>query len=113
MTGHGCNEKRRRPTPLTYVEAYRGVLRIPAAREEQEARLNAFVAAVVVVPFSFEEVRRCAYVREVVRTQKRRVRLRSLNLVIAATARGHDLVLVTRTTDDRADVPGLTLNQPT
>lgn len=62
-----------------------------------------------VLPFSVAEARRCAGIRRTLRSQGRRVSTRALDLMIAATAIEHQLVLVTRNVRDYRDVPGLVL----
>jgi predicted nucleic acid-binding protein len=53
--------------------------------------------------------RRCAELREELRAERKRFRARALDLMIAATAIEHGLTLVTRNTDDYADIGGLDL----
>jgi predicted nucleic acid-binding protein len=96
---------------ITYMEIYEGVLRepTPAARGQAEARVNAFIRAIPVVPISEDIARRCALIRDALRRQNRRVRPRALDLLIAATALEHGLTLVTNNRADYRDVPGITL----
>ena len=97
-----------RMSVVSYMEAYPGTPREPDP-VASELRLNALIESVPVVPFSPEVARRCARIGESLRHQGRRVGSRALDLVIAATAVEHDLVLVTRNTRDYRDVPGLSL----
>jgi predicted nucleic acid-binding protein len=60
-------------------------------------------------PFGRAEAQRCAEIREVLRSEGKRVRQRALDLMIAATALEHDLTLVTNNAADYQDVPGLRL----
>jgi predicted nucleic acid-binding protein len=89
---------------VTYMEVYEGYLhsRDPAML----ARFDEFMAGVDVLPFSVEIARRCAELRDDLRRRRRRVRPRALDLLTAATALEHDLVLVTRNTEDYDDIPG-------
>mgnify|MGYP001584764056 CR=1 FL=1 len=96
---------------ITYMEAYQGVLRNPNP-EEAQSKLGAFVDTVPVLPLSATVARRCARLRETLRKQGKRVNARALDLIIAATALEYDLTLVTRNTEDYADVPELKLYQP-
>ena len=95
---------------VTYMEAYQSVLRSPTQHEAQE-QFTAFVTVVPVLPFAEDVARRCAALRETLRRQGRRVRARALDLMIAATALEHQLILVTRNRHDYADIPGLQLHQ--
>ncbi|HET8631480.1 MAG TPA: type II toxin-antitoxin system VapC family toxin [Thermomicrobiales bacterium] len=95
---------------ITYMEAYQSVLRSPHQPEAEE-QFAAFVAVVPTPPFSEDVARRCAELREALRTAGKRVPSRALDLLIAATAVEHGLTLVTRNTDDYADIPGLLLYQ--
>lgn len=93
---------------ITYMEVYQGVER-SANPEEAETKVNAFLQSVPLLPFSPTVARRCARLREALRRQGKRVNARALDLIIAATALEHDLTLITRNTEDYADVPGLKL----
>ena len=92
---------------ITYMEAYQGLLRSPVAQEELDPRFNALVEAIPILPLSLAVARRCAGLRETLRTQKKRVNARAMDLIIAATALQHDLILVTRNLDDYQDIPDL------
>jgi predicted nucleic acid-binding protein len=91
---------------ITYMEVYQGVLASPDPIQA-EAKLDAFVEAVPVAPFSVEVARRCAYLRTELKRRGKPVRSRALDLLIAATAIEHDLTLVTRNLADYEDIPGL------
>ena len=93
---------------ITYMEAYQSVLRSPNRQEAQE-QFAAFVAVVPVLTFSEDVARCCANLRHALQGQGLRVRSRALDLIIAATALEHDLVLVTRNANDYDDIPGLQL----
>ena len=56
---------------------------------------------------------RAATIRLDLRRQKRLVNDRALDILIAATAMEHRLILVTRNVRDYSDIPGLQLHQPT
>jgi predicted nucleic acid-binding protein len=96
---------------ISYLEAYQGTLRSPDPVAAQ-ARFDHFLARVPVLPLSITVARRCAELREALRLQGKRVRARALDLVIAATALEHRLELVTRNLTDLADIPALSLYQP-
>ena len=91
------------------MEVYQGIMRA-ADRERAEAGFDAFVATTALLPFSPAVARRCAALREQLRQEGKRVRARALDLIVAATALEHDLVLVTRNRDDYADIPDLRLH---
>jgi tRNA(fMet)-specific endonuclease VapC len=65
------------------------------------------------ISFSTAVARRCASLREQLRTAGKRVRPRALDLLIAATALDHNLTLVTRNVKDYDDIPDLRLYQRT
>lgn len=91
---------------ITYMEIFQGVGR-SANPEEAEKRVVAFLDSVPLLPLSRAVARRCARLREALRRQGKRVNSRALDLIIAATALEHELTLVTRNTEDYADVPAL------
>lgn len=96
---------------ITYLEVYQGTLVSPDPAQAQ-AKLDAFLAAVPIVPFSAEVARRCARLRTELQRQGKRVRSRALDLLTAATALEHGLTLVTRNLADYEDIPDLALYQP-
>ena len=61
------------------------------------------------LPFSLPVAKRCALLREQLKTEQKRVKSRALDLINAAIALEHDLTLVTRNTEDYQDIPGLQL----
>ncbi|MSQ15567.1 MAG: type II toxin-antitoxin system VapC family toxin [Dehalococcoidia bacterium] len=73
------------------------------------AKLQVFLDTVPVLPFSAETARRCASLRETLRRQGKQPNRRALDLLIAATALEHDLIMVTANTQDYDDIPGLQL----
>ncbi|MBI4299843.1 MAG: type II toxin-antitoxin system VapC family toxin [Chloroflexi bacterium] len=93
---------------ITYMEIYQGVDRSPNPAEA-EAILQSFLEAVPILPFSLSVARRCAHLREELRSRRRRVNQRALDLIIAATALEHSLTLVTRNVEDYEDIPGVEL----
>jgi predicted nucleic acid-binding protein len=93
---------------VTYMEVLQGCLRQPNLSESR-SKLDAFTASVPVIPVSVEVAERCAVLRETLRSRGRRVGARALDLLIAATALEHGLVLVTRNVHDYADIPDLRL----
>lgn len=95
---------------ITYLEVYQGVLVSPDP-DQAQARLEAFLAAVPIVPFSATVARRCARLRVELQRQGKRVRSRALDLLTAATALEHELTLVTRNLADYTDIPALALYQ--
>jgi tRNA(fMet)-specific endonuclease VapC len=97
---------------VTYMEVFQGRLRGPDPAQAQ-AKLQTFLEAVPVLPFSPSVADRCARLRETLRGQNRRVNSRSLDLITAAIAIEHGLVLVTRNVADYRDIPGLDIYHQT
>jgi tRNA(fMet)-specific endonuclease VapC len=97
---------------ITYLEAFQGTERDPEP-ETAQAKLDRFLDAAPIIPFSPAVARRCARLRETLGKPGKRVRARALDLIIAATALEYDLTLVTRNTKDYADIPGLRLSPRT
>ena len=95
---------------VTYMEAFQGVERSPDVEQVRE-KFQAFTDGILVLPFSFGVAERCARLRETLRTQKKRVNSRALDLIIAATALEYDLTLITKNIEDFKDIPDLTLYQ--
>lgn len=92
---------------IGYMEAYQGALRSVTRADT----LTEFAASVPILDVTPAIARRCAEVRESLQQQGKRVRPRALDLIVAATALEHGLILVTRNTDDYKDIPGLTLHR--
>jgi predicted nucleic acid-binding protein len=93
---------------ITYMEAYQGVVRSPNPKEAR-AKFQIFRRSVPVLPFSLSVAKRCAELREQLKTEQKRVKSRALDLINAAITLEHDLTLVTRNVDDYQDIPGLEL----
>ena|SRR3972149_2264415 len=96
---------------ITYMEVLQGTLREPDPNAAQ-AKLDTFLQAAPVLPFSRSVAKRCASLRETLKRQKKRVRARALDLITAATALEYNLTLVTRNIEDYDDIPDLKLYQP-
>src|SRR5918992_5540728 len=96
---------------VTYMEAFQGVEQ-SADPEKAREKFHAFLAGVLILPFSFAVAERCARLRKTLKSQNKRVNFRALDLLIAATALEYDLTLVTKNTDDFKDIPDLSLSQP-
>lgn len=97
-----------RMSVVSYMEAFQGIGRggNPGANALALKRL---VNLVPVLDFTATEAERCAQMREELRGKTRRVNSRALDLMIAATAIEHQLILVSRNTRDYRDLPGLEL----
>ena len=91
---------------ITYMEAYQGLLRSEDP-EDASRRFDALLRAIPLVSISTAVARRCAMIREELRSGGARVRSRALDLLIAASAIEHHLTLVTRNIKDYKDIPGL------
>ena len=94
---------------ITYIEVYQGVIRWNTLSANQS--LEVMLATTPVLPISMAVAQRVALLRGSLRRQGRRTRSRALDLIIAATAIEHDLMLVTRNVDDYRDVSGLKIYQ--
>ena len=93
---------------ITYMEAYQGVLRSPRPTSARK-QFEAFLETVPVLPFSLAGAERCAQVRETLHREGKRVKARALDLMTAAIALEHGLILVTRNVEDYHDIRGLKL----
>ncbi len=93
----------------TYMEVYQGVHRLTDPRPTSQ--VEALLTAVPVLPFSLEVAQRCAQLREDLKNQKKRVNSRAIDLLNAATALHHNLILVTRNRADYDDIPALRLHK--
>ena len=93
---------------ITYMEAYQGVVRSPNFKEAR-TKLQTFRRHVPVLPFSSSVARRCTTLREQLKHEQKRVKSRALDLMNAAIALEHDLMLVTRNVEDYQDIPDLNL----
>lgn len=76
-----------------------------------DAALRAFREAVAVLDLTEAVADRTADIRLALRRRKRQVRERSLDLIVAATAIEHGLVLVTRNLRHFEDIEGLRLHR--
>jgi predicted nucleic acid-binding protein len=92
----------------TYMEVYQGIFAnvdpVPA-----ESEFLTLLENLPVLPFTEPVARRCALLRADLAARGSRVRSRSIDLIIAATALHHGLTLVTRNVEDYADIPNLQL----
>jgi tRNA(fMet)-specific endonuclease VapC len=96
---------------VTYMEAFQGILRSPDPEAARD-KFHAFLAGVLILPFSFAVAERCARLRATLKSQNKRVNSRTLDLIIAATALEYDLTLVTANIEDFTDIPHLPLVKP-
>ncbi|MGH2558105.1 MAG: type II toxin-antitoxin system VapC family toxin [Thermomicrobiales bacterium] len=93
---------------ISFMEAYPGIYRAPD-RPRHDLALARFLEGVALYPISVPVAQRCAELRESLRVAGKRTNSRAFDLLIAATAMEHDLVLVTRNDRDYRDIPGLVL----
>jgi predicted nucleic acid-binding protein len=91
---------------VTYMELYQGTLQTRDPSQAQK-QLMGLLDAIPTLPLSPAVARRCAHLREDLKRAGKRVRQRALDLLIAATALEHGLVLVTRNREDFNDIPSL------
>jgi predicted nucleic acid-binding protein len=96
---------------IAYMEALEGRLR-SGSLSEVTGELDWLIRSIRVIPVSREIGIVCAEIRAVLRIQKKRVRPRALDPLIAATAIEFDLTLITRNRDDYHDIPGLVMVNP-
>jgi predicted nucleic acid-binding protein len=93
---------------ITFSEIYEGIhgSRDPRATTRG---FTAFLGGVPVLPISRSVAKRNARLRLELRRQGRPITHRALDLLIAATALEHNLILVTRNRKDYEDIADLTL----
>jgi tRNA(fMet)-specific endonuclease VapC len=95
---------------VTLSEVIHGVV---GSRDPQSANgaLQRFLTATLVLDFTRMTAERAANVRFYLRQNKRQIHERALDILAAATAIEHDLVLVTRNLQHFDDIAGLRLYQ--
>lgn len=95
---------------ITYLEIFEGIIggRDP---ERAEQVFRAFLHGNDVLGVTRAVAERTAAIRVELRRQRRPVSPRALDLIVAATAIEHRLVLVSRNVHDYADIPGLMLHR--
>ena len=95
---------------ITHMELWEGVYG-DRERKAAERRLRLFLRPLTILPFSRRVSQRAARLRRELRVRGRPLEQRALDLLIAATALEHGLVMVT-SDKDFDDIPGLTLLNP-
>jgi len=95
---------------ITYMKVYQGVERSPHPAHA-EAQFELFLQPIRVIPITTHVGKRCARLRHYLRQHGKRVNSRALDLLNAAVALEHNLVLVTRNVEDYDDIPDLRLHQ--
>ncbi len=93
---------------ITSMEVYQGVSRSPHPHSAQ-AKFHAFLATVPLLPFSLSVAERCALLREQLKQAGKRVKARALDVMNAAIALEHGLMVVTHNREDYEDIPDLSL----
>lgn len=91
---------------ITYLEAYEGI-RGGRNREEAERVFREFLRGVDVLGIDRTTARRTAHIRIDLRSRKRSINDRAMDLIIAATALEGGLILVSRNIRDYADISSL------
>jgi predicted nucleic acid-binding protein len=91
---------------ITLMEAYQGTFARPDVSASQE-QFFYFLEEIPIRPFGESAALLCAKLRHDLASQGKRVRSRALDLMIAATAIEHDLILVTRNQSDYRDISDL------
>lgn len=91
---------------ISYMEVVEGFARGPSPILMRE-QFDRLIELLPVMPFSSAEAEQAAHIRAALRQRGRRIRPRALDLMIAATALEHDMILVTNNPGDYDDVPGL------
>lgn len=94
---------------ITYLEVMDGIVG-GREREQAEAVLRAFLEGVPTLVVDRAVAERTAELRVDLRRQRRPITNRALDLIIAATAIEHGLLLVSRNSRDYSDVPTLLLH---
>jgi predicted nucleic acid-binding protein len=94
---------------VSYLEAWEGTIDVadPVAAQRQ---VTALFVDIPLLPISMTVARRCAEVRAFLGKQGKSPRRRAFDLVIAARALEHDLVLVTHNARDFSGIPDLVLH---
>lgn len=96
---------------VTYMEVCRAPATLPDPAR-RDARLRALLNIVPILDVTKEVAERCADVKLDLRRRGHDVRRRALDLIVAATALEHGLILVTYNVDHYRDVTGLTILVP-
>lgn len=97
-------------TIFSYMELWEGVVTNRDPRAAARV-LQTFLSGVPILPFSRRVARRAGRLRGELRALKRPIEQRAIDLLIAATALEHDLVMVT-SDRDYTDIPGLSTLDP-
>jgi predicted nucleic acid-binding protein len=95
---------------VTYMELWEGAYgdRDPSAAAW---RLRTFLRPLTILPFSRRVARRTARLRRELRSLRRPLEQRALDILVAGTALHHGLTIVTSDADFD-DIPGLTILNP-
>jgi predicted nucleic acid-binding protein len=91
---------------ISYIEIYEGAqhrIGQPAAA----VLMRDLIEQIPVVPLTLNVAERCATLRATLRQQGKRVNQRAFDLLIAATALEHGLILATGNVQDFEDIPDL------
>lgn len=91
---------------IGYMETIEGLPRSPNPARAR-ARFQSLLEVAPILALTVAEAHRCADLRAALRLEGRRVRSRSLDLLVAATALEHGLTLVTNNEADYRDIPDL------
>jgi predicted nucleic acid-binding protein len=99
---------------ISYMETLQGIIKHHPGNNRNAAaqQFALLLGDITVFDVTLPIAQRCAEIRHLLRADKRVVRKRGLDLVIAATAIEYDLTLVTRNLQDFHDVPGLRMLNP-
>ncbi|MDP9470328.1 MAG: type II toxin-antitoxin system VapC family toxin [Chloroflexota bacterium] len=95
---------------ITYMELAEGIATGRSSHQQQRG-FRGFLRGTRVLVIGRSTAERTADIRMHLRQQKRPVKHRVLDRLVAATAIQHRLILVTRNTRDYADITGLRLYQ--
>jgi predicted nucleic acid-binding protein len=93
---------------ITFMEVLEGIPMSPDPGRA-ERRFRALTRRVPLLPVDQAVAERCAQIRQQLRGQGHSLRPRALDLLIAATAVEHGLVLVTNNPHDYRDIPQLSV----
>ena len=96
---------------IIFIELREGILS-SANRAAAELQLATFMESATLLPLDLAVAQRTAELRVDLRARRSHIQHRAFDLVIAATALEHDLVLVSANTRDYEDIPGLKLLNP-
>lgn len=113
IKGEPSTQSRLKQTPpaniavsvITVMELRYGLLISPQRAQKIEPAISSFLASVTVLPFNAAEAEQAAQIRAILKTQGQPIG--AYDVLIAATALQHNLLMVTANQREFERVPGL------